>query len=336
VTALSSNWGYGYWSGYSNPYYVAPVVSTQPAYDYSEPIVINNYNAPVAESSADATAASDAEDTPEVTQGYQLFDQAVEAFQGGRYQEARNLTNQSVALVPDDPVLHEFGALSSFALGEYEKAAAVLNSLLAVAPGMDWTSVASLYPDTSVYTQQLRALEEHCKENSKDAAAEFVLAYHYLICGHTESACNALRQVVKNEPSDAVARRMLEALTEPDEEAPAEEPAPPADDAAAASTTDDEEGPTTDLVGSWKAERDGNQFELTIDEEGDFVWQVTFPEGDPVKITGQYGMEGNVLLLESPDDGTMAARVVSGGADEFQFVLAGSPPDDDGLSFNRA
>ena len=33
--------------------------------------------------------------------------------------------------------------------------------------------------------------------------------------------------------------------------------------------------------------------------------------------------------------GTMAAQVKSGGADQFQFIAAGSPPDDKGLQFMR-
>ena len=44
---------------------------------------------------------------------------------------------------------------------------------------------------------------------------------------------------------------------------------------------------------------------------------------------------GDAILLESKDQGTMAAQVASGGADQFQFIAAGSPPDDKGLQFTR-
>jgi hypothetical protein len=39
--------------------------------------------------------------------------------------------------------------------------------------------------------------------------------------------------------------------------------------------------------------------------------------------------------MDSADQGTMAGRVESGGADQFQFVIAGGPPGDKGLSFQR-
>ena len=61
-----------------------------------------------------------------------------------------------------------------FAMGDYTGAAAVLNNLLAVAPGMDWTTLSGLYGDVDAYTTQLRALEAHCKQKPDDAAAHFV------------------------------------------------------------------------------------------------------------------------------------------------------------------
>ncbi len=47
-------------------------------------------------------------------------------------------------------MIHEVYALSLFAIGDYEAAAATLNALLASAPGMDWTSVSSLYGDIGI------------------------------------------------------------------------------------------------------------------------------------------------------------------------------------------
>ena len=81
--------------------------------------------------------------------------------------------------------------------------------------------------------------------------------------------------------------------------------------------------------------RDGDEFELTIDDEGRFVWKATLSEGEPVEISGEYGLDGDIIELASPEDGTMVARVVSGGADAFQFILLGGPPSDEGLEFRR-
>ena len=79
--------------------------------------------------------------------------------------QALALDEQAIQSVPNDPVLHEFGALCLFAQRNYTRAAAVLNALLAIAPGMDWATMSSLYPNTDTYPAQLRALESHAKQN---------------------------------------------------------------------------------------------------------------------------------------------------------------------------
>ena len=227
--------------------------------------------------------------------------------------------------------MHEVSALCMFALGDYTGAGAVLNNLLAVAPGMDWTTLSGLYGNVDAYTAQLRALEAHCKQNPGDAAAHFVLAYQYLVAGHGDAAAEQLKLVVAAQPDDQVAKRMLAAMTPPAETAVracAIQRQPAASPPAQA-------GPTTDLVGTWRAERNGDVFELSIDENSQFTWKAT-PKGKPtVTLTGTMAAAGNAILLESKDQGTMAAQVKSGGADQFQFVAAGSPPDDKGLSFQR-
>ena len=99
--------------------------------------------------------------------------------------------------------------------------------------------------------------------------------------------------------------------------------------------TTSQSGPTTDLVGSWRAERNGDVFELSIDENNQFTWKAVPKGKPPVTLTGTMAAAGDAILLESKDQGTMAAQVNSGGADQFQFVAAGSPPDDKGLQFRR-
>ena len=91
----------------------------------------------------------------------------------------------------------------------------MLNAVLAAAPGMDWTTMSSLYPNVDTYTQQLRKLEAFTNEKPNDAAARFVLAYHYLVVGHTDAAIGELKAVVEDQPGDKVAQRMLDALQPP-------------------------------------------------------------------------------------------------------------------------
>jgi hypothetical protein len=89
------------------------------------------------------------------------------------------------------------------------------------------------------------------------------------------------------------------------------------------------------LIGQWHAERDGNAFDLTVDEKGDFSWKATPKGKEPTTISGQYTVTGSALVMESGDQGTMAGRVKSGGPDQFEFVIAGGPPGDTGLTFKR-
>jgi tetratricopeptide (TPR) repeat protein len=216
-------------------------------------------------------------------------------------------------------------------LGDYQRAAGVLNSLLAVAPGMDWTTMSALYPNVDVYTQQLRALETYCKQKPDDAAAQFVLAYQYLVAGHSEAATEALKKVVAKQPGDAVAKQLLEALT-PET---AEQTAATSPPAPSATETLADETPTTDLVGKWKAERDDNVFELTVDENGKFTWKATPKDKQALTIVGNLTTTNDMLILESKDQGSIVGNVTPGGPDQFQFVSAGSPPGDKGLTFKR-
>jgi len=333
LNAVLPRWGYAYGYSYANPYYGA---SATPVYDYSQPIVINTYNSPTADASAEsavnpqAVATAPAPESPQTDAAYESFDQALAVFKKGNYPNALQLDQQALQKSPQDPVMHEVAALCMFATGDYTGAAAVLNNLLGVAPGMDWTTMSGLYGNVEEYTTQLRALETYCKQKPDDAAAHFVLAYHYLVAGHGDAAAEEFKAVVAAKPGDQVAQRMLAAMTPP-----AASPAAPPKPEQPAGSPPVQAEPTTDLVGNWRAERDGDVFELSIDENNQFSWKAAPKGKQPVTLAGTMATEGNAILLESKDQGTMAAQVKSGGANQFQFIAAGSPPDDKGLQFTR-
>jgi tetratricopeptide (TPR) repeat protein len=321
--SLTSGWGYG--TGYYNPYYVQPVAAATVPYDYSQPIVVNNYVSSDGES-GDATAQAVAQ-TPESEQALKLFDDGLAQFKSGDYRAA--LTNFDAALqkLPGDPVVHEVRALTLFALGEYKPAAAALNSFLSSAPGMDWTTMSSLYGNVDDYQVQLRTLEQHCKSNPNDASAYFVLAYQYLAIGSKDAAVNALEVVVKNQPKDYTAKRMLDALAPPEQLAAAA-PTPAAAPAGG-------DAPQTDLVGNWRAKAGNTTIDLAISEDSQFAWKSTQSGKPPVELKGQLASTGNELALESKDQGSMTGSVKSLGPDKWQFALSGAPPSDPGLSFER-
>ncbi len=184
-------------------------------YDYSQPIVI--YSEPA--SSGRAREPSRRPKQPALPPGVSQealdqFEQARAAFGQGDYKQALELANQALKSMPSDATLHEFRALCLFALGQYREAAATLNAVLAVGPGWDWTTLASLYPDVEVYTAQLRKLEEYVKANPAASDARFVLAYHYLTAGHTEAAATATGAMSSRPvPNDAVAKQLYDMLT---------------------------------------------------------------------------------------------------------------------------
>lgn len=316
LNSITRGWGYGY--AYYNPYYVAPVNVASVPYDYSQPIVVNNY-LPAA-SNAQGASAQVAQQTTETPASLSAFDQGLEQFKSGNYQKALATFDVSLKQLPSDPVVHEVRALTLFALGQYTPAAASLNSLLSSAPGMDWTTMSSLYGNADDYTKQLRALEQFCKSNQNDAAAAFVLSYHYLVLGEKEGAIGSLQTVVKLQPKDSTAKRMLDALLPPK---------------AAATTTDSADSSSTDLVGNWKATVGDTAITLSIAEDSAFVWKAT-PAGQPVvELQGQITADNDAIVLVNEKQGSMAGTVKSGGADQWKFILEGAPPDDPGLSFQR-
>jgi len=296
--SMAYNWGY---SSYYNPY----CMSYSYPYNYTQPVIINYSAAPtttVADNSADMDAAR-------------------AAFKAGDYNASLDALDRAIKTSPDDPAAHEMRALTLFALGRYDEAAAGLNSLLAVAPGWNWETMSSMYPDAETYTRQLRSLEAYVRENPDNAAGNFVLAYHYLVTNYTDAARKRLQRVVELEPKDRVAAQLLKGL---DDKA-----TPPATSADAAPTDAE-----TDLAGAWAAKQGDSQLKLTLDGDGGFTW--TAPVGKEDKtFTGKYTLAGSVLVLEADSGETMVAKVTSLGSDKFHFRFVGGPGDDPGLDFER-
>jgi hypothetical protein len=320
LNAFTSSWGYG--PTYVNPYYTAAPSAVVAPYDYSQPVVVNNYVSADADSDA---APQPPAPTPEEQAALDSFDEARAAFQNGEYSKALAKVTVALQKNPQDPILHEFRALCLFAVGEYKEAAATLNSLLTSAPGMDWTTLSGLYGNVDDYSKQLRRLEEFAKTNEKDASSRFVLAYHYLVLGHTDEAIKMLQRVVELQPSDVTAKRMLASLSPPKEDATTPPPAP----------ADAPDAPETDLVGSWKAQAGESLIELTITEDSKFTWKATMPKQPPKELQGSLGVSGDSLSLETEKAGSMVGQVKSGGADKFTFRMQGMLPTDPGLVFER-
>ena len=342
-------WGLGSWATYTtfvNPYYVP---STTTIYNYAQPIVVDSFVGSATERSAERVPAEPDADTVAL----ELFDEGVSAFHDGKFEAALNKFDTAMHRLSGDPVLHEMRALTLFALGKFQESAAVLNALLATSPGMDWTTLSGLYGDIDLYTQQLRKLESHIESNPKDAAALFVLAYHYLVTGHLEDAIELLADVVELQPNDTTATQMLAALTADDDQ-----PQTPASGQAATgkavdvsrvtaskktedSEQADDDQPKTDLVGKWVATPTGVTITLEVTETSKFTWRAEpkpidgKPAAEPTELTGDVLAGGDSMILNTEGQGAMTGRVESRGADQFRFIVPGGPPDDPGLTFDR-
>jgi tetratricopeptide (TPR) repeat protein len=294
-----------------------PVVVQYPVLNYSVPI--------------QTTAAPPAEDSPAERAALSASDQARAAFSRGNYTQALEQIDVALAQTPGDAVLHEFRALTLFAMKRYKEAAATLYAVLSVGPGWDWTTMIGLYPNEDVYAAQLRALEAYVRQNPNVADGHFVLAYQYMTGGHTEEAAEQYQDVIQLAPNDSVSRQMLALLTTTDDQQaqaqPANAPPPSASGPAVA---------RGDIVGRWTAPSpaDGT-VDLSLDNDGRFTWKFA-QAGNTQSFAGKYELAGNTLVLEYDNGGTMVAKVAVSGPNGFTFQMVGGPPNDPGLAFARA
>jgi tetratricopeptide (TPR) repeat protein len=328
-------WGYGGWglgntlyrSGYAsyyNPYWIDNG-GTSYAYNYAQPVYV--------------TGSESISPTTPTTSTNSLVDEAVEAFKAGDYQATLTQLDQAIKSNPKDAVLHELRALTLFAMRNYSEAAATIHSVLAVGPGWDWPTMASLYPDVNRYTEQLRELEGFTKKNSDDAGGRLLLGYHYLTLGHPESAAKEFSEVVRLQPKDRVAQELVNLVAKPkDGEQP--EAIPPPDEKDVESDAKPEEPPPTSikaesLAGNWTATRDdGSKFKLDLNADKTYTWH--FEQGTRhEEFKGTYSVEGSLLVLQRNDGGAMVAHVAPEGDGKFTFKVLGAPKDDPGLAFNR-
>jgi tetratricopeptide (TPR) repeat protein len=308
ANALGSTFGCG---DYSNPYY-----EEGQTYSYSEPIV----SAPVEPVAPGQTLP------PGVSQeALDKFDQARAAFFEGDYAKALKLTDEAITKMPQDAVLHEFRSLALFALKRYTESAAAIHAVLAVGPGWDAKTLASLYPDIDIYTGHLRALEGTRNDNPKDAAVRFLTGYHYLTCGYSNEALEEFREAAKLKPQDSVCASLVATLSPKDAK-------PEAVQAGAAPKP----VPPDTVVGAWSAAgKRTEKYTMDLKKDGSFTW--AYSRGSKKEeVKGVYSVEGNVLAMEPDSGGVLLAELTQKSPDNLQFQMIGNAKNDPGIDFRRA
>ena len=332
--ASAVGWGLAAWglgklifdsgyNSYSNPYPAQPVGGVT----YSQPITVV-----ASEQQGDDAVL---EQATESSEGFIAKSQ--EAFKARNYLEALEQANKAVEAAPGDGALHEYRALVLFALGKFGEAAGVLNPVLASGPGWDWTTMVTLYDSQDTYTDQLRKLEDYAGAKDDDAAAHFLLGYHYMVCGHLEMAATEFTTASKRMPSDGVSRELADlckASTTSADEGGEEE-----GDEGGESGDEDvapvEPPPLEKLTGTWVADKgkDGT-ITLALKDDGKFNWDYT-KDGKSSDFGGEFSINDNGLLVLDTDETQMVAMVALPEDNEMNFVLAGGPPGDPGLDFKK-
>jgi hypothetical protein len=194
-----------------------------------------------------------------------------------------------------------------------------------------------MYSSVPVYTAQLRTLEAFTKANPQDAASQFLLAYHYMTCGHPDAAARRLQQVVTLMPNDRVAADLLRMILPPEPVAAGETSTTPSPQLTPHPAQPDVKPvDPASLVGTWRATRaDGSVFDLVLTNDANFTWKFAQKDQTAQEFGGTYSVEENVLVLERKDGGSLVAEVTPGGAGKFNFRLLGAGDEDPGLDFNR-
>ena len=184
---------------YVNPFY-APSLTFN--FDYSRPIRVPD---PSTRQNDQALVRSE--------RAIQSFDLARASFLGGDYVQASRLIDDAIALLPNDPTMHQFRALVLFAREEYREAAAVLYSVLAVSPGWDAETVTRLYGgETNRYLLQVNELAQYSASHPQATDAQFLLGYHYAIKGDLRGAQRQLQRVLTERPDDRVVKSLLDTI----------------------------------------------------------------------------------------------------------------------------
>jgi tetratricopeptide (TPR) repeat protein len=311
------------YSSYRNPYNAPPVQTHSTVYNYSQPItVVASREEPLAESEE----ANDAEKSSAA------LEKSRSLFGEQDYLGALKAVDESISYVPGDPAIHEFRALTLFALGQYGEAAGVLNPVLATGPGWDWATMVGFYRSSDTYAQQLRKLEDYVSGNPESAGAGFLLGYHYMVSGFLEEAYQVFDRVVELEPGDQVARQLRDLARD---SIPSDDEPEMADGDALELEEDLVILEPEQIAGIWKADSaEGKEITLSIPIDGDFMWEYEGAEEKDV-LSGDWSIDEDGLLVLDDEDAQLVARIELTEDGEMKFVLAGSPDSDPGLIFSR-
>ena len=181
-------------------------------------------------------AAAEIEDAPAAeTTADACFDQAVELFAQGKYEQAVFKLRVAMILDPEDVILPFAYSQALFAGGDYDSAAAVIRRTLENQPEDEAQQTVyyprGLYQDEKLLHQQIDQFAVKAAAKTDNADYQLLLGYHLLGAGRLDEAIaplhKALDMDITNSPS-MILIKLLEKIKADEAEAAAAAAAPAA------------------------------------------------------------------------------------------------------------
>lgn len=150
----------------------------------------------------------------DATLALEMTYEAQDAFREENYALATERMNEVVKLSPESAAAYQFRALTHFAQGNYDNAAADAYETLLRGPLWNWETVYPLYGNKQTYENQYRALTVAAKTDSQSMSKHFIMAYHHLVLGHLEHGEKELQHVLTIQPNEPVTVKLLTVVQE--------------------------------------------------------------------------------------------------------------------------
>ncbi len=162
-------------------------------------------------------AAAQAEDSPATeTTADVCFDQAVELFAQGKYEQAVFKLRVAMVLDPEDVILPFAYSQALFASGDYDSAAAVLRRTLENQPEDETQQTVyyprGLYQDEKVLHRQIDELAKKTGSEADNADYQLLLGYHLLGAGRLDEAITPLHKALDLDITEAPSMILIKLL----------------------------------------------------------------------------------------------------------------------------
>lgn len=139
-----------------------------------------------------------------------------DAFRAGNYRAAVREWRHALVDDPRNGTLMMMLAQALFATGEYDEAAGAVQRAMSILPEDRWGTVIAnyrdLYGNTQDYVNQLKGLEQAVRNDPKDPALRFLVAFQYGNLGYPRDAVRELDQATKLAPDDRMSASLRDAM----------------------------------------------------------------------------------------------------------------------------